>query len=105
MAATKSKTPVRKAHGVTPDEKARNLARLKRVEGQVRGIQKMVEEERYCADVLVQIAAVQEALRGVGKAMLKHHLDHCVTHAIRGSEAEGQAVREEILDLVDRYGR
>jgi DNA-binding FrmR family transcriptional regulator len=105
MPTTHTSTPARKAHGVTAQEKARNLARLKRVEGQVRGIQKMVEDERYCADVLVQIAAVQEALRGVGKALLKHHLDHCVTHAIRGSAAEGKAVKEEILELVDRYGR
>ena len=62
--------------------------RLRRIEGQVRGLQKMVDEERYCADVLVQIASVQEALRGVGRMLLQNHLTHCATDAIRSGKPE-----------------
>src|SRR5918997_1020823 len=73
----------RKAVGVDPHIKNANLARMKRIEGQVRGIAKMMEEDRYCADVLTQLSAVQEALRGVTRELLRSHLRHCVTSAIR----------------------
>ena len=93
----------RKTHGVDPLAKKRNLARLRRIEGQVRGLQKMVEEDRYCADVLVQISAVHEALRGVGKELMRHHLTQCVTAAIRGSDEAATAMHGEILDLIGRH--
>ena len=64
----------RRAHAVDADGKARNLRRLRRIEGQVRGLHKMVEEERYCADVLTQIASVHEALRAVGRELVRNHL-------------------------------
>ena len=74
--------------------------RLRRIEGQVRGLQKMVDEERYCADVLVQIASVQEALRGVGRMLLQNHLSHCATTAIRsGDPAEADRVVSELVEL------
>ncbi|MES2305420.1 MAG: metal-sensitive transcriptional regulator [Gemmatimonadota bacterium] len=77
--------------------------RLRRIEGQIRGLQKMVDEERYCADVLVQIASVQEALRSVGKLLLQNHLTHCVSGAIRsGDAAEGERVVEELVELWGR---
>ena len=79
----------RKAVAVDPGIKLALGNRLRRIEGQVRGLQKMVEEERYCADVLTQVASVQEALRGVGKALLGNHLRHCATEAIR-SDDQGQ---------------
>ena len=60
--------------------------RLRRIEGQVRGLQKMVDEQRYCADVLVQIASVQEALRGVGRLLLQNHLTHCTAAAMRSGD-------------------
>lgn len=84
-----------------PDETKDALARrLKRIEGQVRGLQKMVDEERYCADVLVQIASVQEALRGVGRLLLQNHLTHCATGAIRsGDPAEAERVVAELVEL------
>src|SRR6187455_3763790 len=83
----------RKAAAVDPAIKDRNLTRLRRIEGQVRGLQKMVEEERYCADVLTQVTSVQEALRGVGRAMLHNHLRHCATQAIRsGDETQAEAM-------------
>ena len=71
------------AVAVDPEIKRSVLTRLRRIEGQVRGLQKMVDEERYCADVLTQVTSVQEALRGVGRAVLHNHLRHCATQAIR----------------------
>ena len=77
--------------------------RLRRIEGQVRGLQKMVDEERYCADVLVQIASVQEALRGVGKVLLQNHLTHCATSAIRsGDPQEAERMVAELVELMGR---
>jgi DNA-binding FrmR family transcriptional regulator len=72
----------RKALTVDPEAKTRNLHRLRRIEGQVRGLQKMVDEDRYCADILTQISSVHEALRGVGRELMRNHLKHCATDAI-----------------------
>ena len=71
------------AEAVDPEIKDANLKRLRRIEGQVRGLQKMVEEDRYCPDIITQIASVQEALRGVGRQLLRNHLKHCATTAIK----------------------
>jgi DNA-binding FrmR family transcriptional regulator len=77
--------------------------RLKRIEGQVRGLMRMVEEERYCADILVQIASAQEALRGVGRILLHNHLTHCTADAIRGGDpAEAERVVDELVTLWGR---
>ena len=104
--AVNEDTGGRKAVGVDPDIRDRNLKRLRRIEGQVRGLQKMVEEDRYCADILVQIASVQEALRGVGRALMRNHLRHCATAAIRkGSQAEVESMYEELLELIYRHSR
>jgi CsoR family transcriptional regulator, copper-sensing transcriptional repressor len=83
------------ALAVDPEVKRSVLTRLRRIEGQVRGLQRMVEEERYCADVLTQVTSVQEALRGVGRAMLHNHLRHCAT----------EAMYDEIMELVYRSVR
>jgi CsoR family transcriptional regulator, copper-sensing transcriptional repressor len=90
----------RKAAGVDPAIKDRNLKRLRRIEGQVRGLQRMVEEERYCADVLTQISSAQEALRAVGRALMRNHLKHCATRAIRGSEQEAESMYDELMSLM-----
>jgi CsoR family transcriptional regulator, copper-sensing transcriptional repressor len=91
---------------VTPERKAQAGARLRRIEGQVRGLQRMVEEDRYCADILTQISSVQQALRAVGKLLLRNHLEHCVTQAVRSGEAaEAERVYEEIVELMDRQAR
>jgi DNA-binding FrmR family transcriptional regulator len=96
----------RNAAGVDTDLKAANLNRLKRIEGQVRGLQKMVEGDRYCADILVQLASVQEALRGVGRNLMKNHLQHCATKAINsGKPAEAAAMYDELLELVYKHLR
>ena len=85
---------------VSEETKLALSKRLRRIEGQVRGIHKMVDEERYCADVLVQIASVQEALRGVGRLLLQNHLTHCTTTAIRsGDPAEAERVISELMEL------
>jgi DNA-binding FrmR family transcriptional regulator len=96
---------VRKAVAVDPDIKARNLTRLRRIEGQVRGLQKMVDEERYCTDVLVQIASVHEALRSVGRALMRNHLKHCATRAIRTAGPEADAMYDELVDLIYTHSR
>jgi DNA-binding FrmR family transcriptional regulator len=91
------------AVALAPEIKQAVRTRLRRIEGQLRGLQKMVDEERYCADVLVQIASVQEALRGAGRALLDNHLRHCATEAIRSNNPErAEAMYEELLDLVYR---
>jgi DNA-binding FrmR family transcriptional regulator len=90
----------RKAVAVDPTIKDANQKRLRRIEGQVRGIQKMVEEDRYCADILMQISSVQEALRSVGRELLRNHLKHCATAAIRSSDAEAAKMYDELVDLM-----
>src|SRR5215510_2225625 len=76
-------TRPRKAAAVDPEIKTGNLHRLNRIEGQIRGLQKMVHEDRYCADILMQISSVQEALRGVSRELMRNHLRHCVTQAVQ----------------------
>jgi len=96
----------RKAAGVDAELKGANLNRLRRIEGQVRGLQKMVEEERYCPDVIVQVASVQEALRGVARNLMKNHLRHCVTKALRSEEPkESAAMYDELLELIYKHLR
>lgn len=94
-------------HAVAVDDQAKNraLARLRRIEGQVRGLQKMVDEERYCADVLTQISSVQEALRAVARELMRNHLKHCATHAIRKGNADAEAMYDELVDLMHRHLR
>ena len=95
----------RKAVAVDPDAKARNLTRLRRIEGQVRGLQRMVEEDRYCADIMMQIASAHEALRAVGRELMRNHLRHCAATAIRSSDDEAEAMYEELLELMYRHAR
>jgi DNA-binding FrmR family transcriptional regulator len=95
----------RKAVAVDADIKERNIKRLRRVEGQVRGIQKMVEEDRYCADIMTQISAVHEALRSVGRELMRNHLKHCATTAIRQGEAQAEAMYDELVELMYKHSR
>ena len=96
----------RKAVAVDPLVKTANLKRLRRIAGQIRGIERMVAEERYCADILIQISSVQEALRAVGKALMRNHLRHCATQAIQsGQKAKADAVYDELLALIYKYSR
>jgi DNA-binding FrmR family transcriptional regulator len=91
----------RKAVAVDPDLKDSNRKRLRRIEGQIRGLQKMVEEDRYCADIIVQIASAQEALRGVARNLMKNHLHHCAAKALAsGKRKETAAMYDELLELI-----
>ncbi len=105
MPATKlAAPPPRRALRVDPTRKAEVQRRLKRIEGQVRGLQRMVEDERYCADILMQVASVQRALSSAGKVLLRNHLEHCVTEAIRsGDPRRAEGVYDEVIGLVYRY--
>ena len=87
------------AVAVDPAIKDANLKRLRRIEGQVRGLQKMVEEDRYCPDIITQIASVQEALRGVGRQLLRNHLKHCAATAIKKGPADADRTYDELLEL------
>lgn len=89
----------------TPTIKERNVKRLRRIEGQVRGLQRMVEEERYCADIMTQISSVQEALRSVSRELMRNHLKHCAATAIRAGEPEANAMYEELVDLIYTHNR
>ena len=95
----------RKAVAVDPDAKDRNLKRLRRIEGQVRGLQQMVENDRYCADVMTQLSAVHEALRAVGRELMRNHLKHCATAALQGPPEQAEAMYDELVDLMARQGR
>lgn len=95
----------RKAVAVDSDVKTRNLKRLRRIEGQVRGLQKMIEDDRYCADIMTQISSVNEALRGVGRELMRNHLKHCAATAIRAGEDEADAMYDELLDLMHKFNR
>ena len=93
------------AEAVDADIKEANLKRLRRIEGQIRGLQKMVEDDRYCPDIITQIASVQEALRGVGRQLLRNHLKHCATSAIKKGPKEADATYDELLELITSIGR
>lgn len=95
----------RHAAGVDPAIKDRNLKRLARIEGQVRGIHRMVDEDRYCADIMTQISAVQQALRSVGRELMRNHLKHCAASAIGRGEEEAEAMYDELVDLMYKHVR
>jgi DNA-binding FrmR family transcriptional regulator len=95
----------RKAHGVDPEIKARNVTRLRRIEGQVRGLQQMVENDRYCADVMTQLSAVQEALRSVSRELMRNHLKHCATSAITSGPDQAEAMYDELVDMMYKHSR
>jgi DNA-binding FrmR family transcriptional regulator len=82
-----------------------NLKRLRRIEGQVRGLQKMVDEDRYCAEIMTQIASVHEALRAVGRELMRNHLRHCVTAAVRRGGEAGEEALGEVVELMYRQSR
>ena len=95
----------RKAVAVDPEIKKANLTRLRRVEGQVRGLHKMIEDDRYCADILTQISSVQEALRSVSRQLMRNHLKHCASHAIKSSDAQAEEMYDELVDMIYKSSR
>jgi DNA-binding FrmR family transcriptional regulator len=88
------------------NSKTATLGRLKRIEGQVRGLARMVEDERYCIDIVTQIGAVRAALRRVEEEILRDHVAHCVEHAITsGDKADQRRKIAELMDVVSRADR
>jgi DNA-binding FrmR family transcriptional regulator len=100
-----STTDTEHVYGYTKD-KAALIKRLHRIEGQVRGVEKMVEDDRYCIDILTQIAAVTTALEAVAFKILDEHVRHCVAGALAsGDELDAQTKTEELLAAVQRFAR
>ena len=95
----------RKAVAVDPEIRDRNLKRLRRIEGQIRGLHKMVEEDRYCADILTQVSSVHEALRSVARELMRNHLKHCAATAIRSNDAEAEAMYDELVEMMYKHSR
>ena len=88
------------------ENKPKLLNRLNRIEGQVRGIARMVDEDRYCIDILTQIQAVRAAVSRVETELLKDHLDHCITTAIQGGDPEEQRRKAgELIQLLERTNK
>ena len=88
------------------ETKGKALARLKRIEGQVQGIQRMVEEEKYCVDILLQLSAVHGALTQVSRLLLGRHIESCVKEALTsGTGADRSRKIEELVDVCSRFGR
>ena len=91
---------------IDEETKRRALGRLHRIEGQVQGVQRMVEDEKYCVDILMQISAVQGALEQVRKILLGRHIESCVAEAMAsGREGQRRKKIEELLEVFSRYGR
>lgn len=93
-------------HPVTPrteSEKQTVVNRLKRIEGQVRGIQKMVEEDRYCIDILIQISAITAALKKVGFEVAERHVKHCVRHAVESGD--GNEAIDELMAVLKQFSK
>ncbi len=78
------------------------LRRLKIIEGQVKGIRRMIEDEKYCIDILTQISAVRAALDGVGKVILRRHLDYCVSNAIRNDDLKVKEILDELMEIFSK---
>jgi DNA-binding FrmR family transcriptional regulator len=88
------------------DSKTSTVKRLSRIEGQVRGLARMVENDRYCIDIVTQIAAVRAALRRVEEEILREHVAHCVDHAIKsGDKADQRRKVAELMDVMSRSAR
>ena len=81
------------------------VRRLNRIEGQIRGIRRMVEEPRPCIEVLQQLAAAEAALNRISLAVFRHHIDHCVREGIAKGEAESRQQLSELVDIFDRFGK
>ena len=100
-----SPTTTEQTYGYTKDKEAL-IKRLHRIEGQVRGVERMVEEDRYCIDILTQIAAVNTALEALALRILDDHVRHCVAGALAsGDGADAATKTEELLEAVQRFAR
>lgn len=91
---------------ILPPARKDAVERLNRIEGQIKGVRKMVEEGRYCVEVLGQISAVHEALKGVGKIILRNYLENCVTSSLRsGSQKKAKETYGELMDVIYKFAK
>jgi DNA-binding FrmR family transcriptional regulator len=91
---------------VDPETKQRALARLRRIEGQVQGVQRMLEDGKYCVDIMLQLSAIQGALEQVSKIIMAQHIETCVADSMKaGTERERAKKIEELIGVFSRYGR
>ncbi len=91
---------------IVPLTRTEAAQRLSRIEGQIKGIKKMVEQGRYCVEVLGQISAVHEALRGVGKLIMRNYLENCVTSSLRsGKQKKARDTYAELMDVVYKFAK
>lgn len=81
------------------------VARMKRIEGQVKGIQQMIDDERYCVDILTQISAVKSALGAVGNIILENHIRGCVMESVKRDDSDKEEMIEELVSLINRYSK
>lgn|SRR5690625_3853521 len=88
---------------ICPERRKALLTRLNRIEGQINGLKRMVEEDRACADILMQITSTQQALRGVTKIMMRNYLEKCVTDAFRSDNPD--SMYNELMDVIFKYSR
>jgi DNA-binding FrmR family transcriptional regulator len=88
-----------------PAQRATLVARLSRVEGQIRGIRRMIQEPRLCVDILQQLAAAEAALNRVSLAIFRHHVAHCVPEALAKDETERARALAELVDIFDRFSK
>jgi DNA-binding FrmR family transcriptional regulator len=88
---------------ITEERKANAIQRLNRIEGQVRGVKKMLEEDRRCVDVLAQVASIQEALRGLTKLVMRNYLERCATDGIRAKASDD--VYDELMDVIFKFAK
>jgi len=88
------------------EARVRAVRQIRRIEGQIRGILKMIEENRYCGDILMQISAAGQSLRSVASVLLRDHLEHCVTESLRsGDPRRARELYDELTELFGRYAR
>lgn len=95
----------RRAAGVEASLKEANLKQLRRIEGQVRGIAAMIEDDRYCAEIITQVSAVRESLNSVARNLLRNHLKHCAAAAMQKSGAARDEMINELVDLAGKVSR
>lgn len=91
---------------MTKESKAQALRRLKKIEGQIAGLTRMIQQDRYCIDILIQLSSIHEALRGVGKVIMQNYLENCATVALRSkSKKKATQIYKEVMDVVYKFAK
>lgn len=97
---------MKKKHHLTNEQKTAAVKKLNRIAGQINGLSKMIDEDRYCVDILMQVSSIHEALRGFGKTIMKSHLQTCVTSALSSKdERDKEDTYKELMDVIYKYAK